>query len=140
MTTWNERLAEAVAESGRKPNEIATCPRVSVAASTFAAWIAAASIKPAEHIKAKNLFDVCRELGIRPEWVLFDELPKYEREEWPLGISRAEFFRLPEEEKALIRDYISHRAAKYVESSSGVGRQRRATEASANLTKISNKG
>lgn len=140
MTTWNQRLAEAVADSGRSPNEIATCPRVRVAASSFAAWIGAANIKPASHIKAQNLFDVCRELGVRPEWVLYGELPKHSRDEWPFEISRAEFFRLPEEERALIQDFINHRAAKHQQVESGMGRRSRATELPSQLPKVSNKG
>lgn len=76
METWNQRLAQAVADSGRTPNSIAV--ELKIAAPTLAAWIGAANIKPAQDINANNLFRVCALLGVRPEWVLYRRGPKRE--------------------------------------------------------------
>lgn len=71
--TWNERLARAVDESGFRPQQIAK--ELHVSPPTVAAWIGAASIRPAKNITGENLLQVCRLLGVRPEWVMFDEGP-----------------------------------------------------------------
>lgn len=47
-----------------------------MSAPTVAAWIAAADISPAKDIKARNLLDACRVLNVRPEWVVYNQLPK----------------------------------------------------------------
>lgn len=72
-TTWNERLARAVSESEYRPQQIAK--ELNVSPPTVAAWIGAASIRPAKNITGENLLQVCRLLGVRPEWVMFDEGP-----------------------------------------------------------------
>lgn len=71
MKTWNERLARAVAESEYRPQQIAK--KLNVSAPTVAAWIGAASIRPAKNITGENLLQVCELLGIRPEWLMFEE-------------------------------------------------------------------
>jgi plasmid maintenance system antidote protein VapI len=77
-TTWNDRMAKAVAESDYRPQQIAKA--LGVSAPTVAAWIGAASIRPAKNITGENLLQVCRLLGVRPEWLMFDEGPmKVER-------------------------------------------------------------
>lgn len=72
-TTWNERLARAIAESDYRPQQIAK--ELNVSPPTVAAWIGAASIRPAKNITGENLLQVCRLLEIRPEWLMFDEGP-----------------------------------------------------------------
>lgn len=74
METWNQRLAQALAESEFTPNALAKKLRVS--APTVSAWIGAGSIKPARDIRANHLFDVCALLNVRPEWVLYRRNPK----------------------------------------------------------------
>ncbi|MEZ7524036.1 hypothetical protein [Burkholderia vietnamiensis] len=49
---------------------------VGVSTPTFAAWIGAGNIKPAQDITANNLFKVCRLLKVRPEWVLSNQPPR----------------------------------------------------------------
>lgn len=73
MKTWNDRLARAVAESDYRPQQIAK--ELNVSPPTVAAWIGAASIRPAKNITGENLLQVCRLLGIRPEWLMFEEGP-----------------------------------------------------------------
>lgn len=73
MKTWNERLARAVAESDYRPQQIAK--ELNVSPPTVAAWIGAASIRPAKNITGENLLQVCRLLEIRPEWLMFEEGP-----------------------------------------------------------------
>lgn len=71
MKTWNERLAKAVAESDYRPQQIAK--ELNVSPPTVAAWIGAASIRPAKNITGENLLQVCRLLEISPEWLMFGE-------------------------------------------------------------------
>jgi hypothetical protein len=73
MKTWNERIAAAVAESDYKPQQIAK--ELGVSPPTVAAWLGAASIRPAKNITGENLLQVCRLLDIRPEWLMFAEQP-----------------------------------------------------------------
>lgn len=74
MKTWNERIATAIAESDYRPQQIAK--ELGVSPPTVAAWIGAASIRPAKNITGENLLQVCRLLEIRPEWLMFGEEPK----------------------------------------------------------------
>ncbi|HDR9026796.1 helix-turn-helix domain-containing protein [Burkholderia vietnamiensis] len=74
MDTWNNRLADAFEKSGYSMNKLAK--EVGVSAPTFAAWIGAANIRPAQDITANNLFKVCRLLRVRPEWVLLNQPPR----------------------------------------------------------------
>lgn len=74
MRTWNERIASAIAESEYRPQSIAK--ELGVSPPTVAAWMGAASIRPAKNITGENLLQVCRLLDIRPEWLMFAEEPK----------------------------------------------------------------
>lgn len=71
MKTWNERIAKAIAESDYRPQQIAK--ELKVSPPTVAAWIGAASIRPAKNITGENLLQVCRLLDVRPEWIIFGE-------------------------------------------------------------------
>lgn len=104
METWNKRLARACEESGKSNNWLAT--QIGVSAPTFSAWVGAATIKPAETIGAHRLFAICRLLGVRPEWVLFAELPKYRREAWPFSVQLDAIMRLPPDELERLNDLI----------------------------------
>ncbi|NSX05060.1 helix-turn-helix domain-containing protein [Cupriavidus gilardii] len=105
METWNDRLAAACEESGQSNNSLAK--KAGVSAPTFSAWVGAASIKPAETIGAHRLFAICRELGIRPEWVLFGELPKFQRDVWPFSVDVNAVMQLPADEIERVDDFIS---------------------------------
>lgn len=73
MTTWNERLAQALAASEYKPHQFAQA--LGLKTPSISAWIAAGTIAPAKNITGENLLRVCKLLEIRPEWLMFDKGP-----------------------------------------------------------------
>jgi hypothetical protein len=73
MTTWNERLAQALAASEYKPHQFAQA--LGLKTPSISAWIAAGSIAPAKNLTGENLLRVCKLLEIRPEWLMFNEGP-----------------------------------------------------------------
>lgn len=75
MTTWNQRMAKALAESTYEGNVNRFAAAVGVSAPSVAGWVAAASIKPAQDIKAMHLMEACRLLNVRPEWILYESGP-----------------------------------------------------------------
>lgn len=66
-------MAKALAESSYEGNVNRFSAQVGVSAPTVAAWVGAASIKPAQDIKATHLMEACRLLNVRPEWVLYEK-------------------------------------------------------------------
>ena len=76
-----------------------------MSAPTFSAWVGAGALKPSDTIGAHRLFSVCRELGVCVEWVLYGELPKYQRERWPFAFSRDSYERLDQREKEEISEF-----------------------------------
>ncbi|WP_217589780.1 hypothetical protein [Burkholderia sp. GbtcB21] len=65
-------MAKALAESSYCGNVNRFSADVGVSAPTVAAWVGAASIKPAQDIKATHLMEACRLLNVRPEWILYE--------------------------------------------------------------------
>lgn len=73
MRTWNERIALAIDESPFRREQVAK--ELGVSPPTVAAWVGAASIRPAKTIAGDNLLKVCDLLNVRPEWLMFERGP-----------------------------------------------------------------
>lgn len=65
-------MAKALADSIYEGNVNRFAADVGVSAPSVAGWVAAASIKPAQDIKATHLMKACRLLNVRPEWILYE--------------------------------------------------------------------
>lgn len=86
MQTWNERFAEALAESGIGLAEFSRRADLSHVAALR--WIGTPSMKPAQEAYASSLLRACRALDVRVEWILEGELPKRYSEAWPFTTAR----------------------------------------------------
>lgn len=104
MTTWNERLAEALEAASIKPYRLAIS--VGVTQSTVSTWLGAASKAPAADLGAHRLLRVCEVLGVRPEWLISGEAPMRASEDWPFDIDRETYLKLPEAERRRISRFI----------------------------------
>ncbi|WP_110855992.1 helix-turn-helix domain-containing protein [Paraburkholderia silvatlantica] len=74
MKTWNQRLAEVVAESGISKNSLAK--ELGVSAPTLQSWIGGSGAPIAANITAENLLRICDRFNVRPEWLIRGREPK----------------------------------------------------------------
>lgn len=86
MKTWNERLTDALAESGLGIAEFAR--RADISHVSVLRWTGTPTMKPAQDAYASSLLRACRVLDVRLEWMLEGELPKSYSEAWPFTTPR----------------------------------------------------
>lgn len=114
METWNKRLATTLHEMEVSANSLAV--RLGLPSPTVYAWIGAGHIKPTKRISAEHLYMVCRELGVRPDWLLFGIGDKKEAPAaWPFVFTLEQYLSLPAEERYEVENLIHAKIVKHTQ-------------------------
>lgn len=112
METWNQRLGRALEESEVSANSLAV--RLGLPSPTIYAWLGSGHIKPTKRVSAEHLFMICRELALRPEWLLFGEgSPRQEPIAWPFVFTLDQYLSLPTEERYEVENLIHAKIVKH---------------------------
>lgn len=105
MQTWNTRLAKALEELEVSANSLAV--RLGLPSPTIYAWLGSGHIKPTKRISAEHLFMICKELGLRPEWLLFGEGDQRQTTTtWPFVFTLEQYLSLPADERYEVENLI----------------------------------
>lgn len=116
METWNARLLRALEQAGMTRSALAQA--VGIASPTISAWFGTESRPHLKSIRAEHMFDACRVLGVRPEWVLYGEGNMREAPlVWPFAFTVEQYLALPEDERRDIESLIHLRIVQAAQKS-----------------------